>query len=245
MAMASAMLQNEQQRAALAISKLGGRAREWALTCGASVEAPFPTWKQLKRQLLRMFSPPNQVYCVTTRFLAARQGKKEYVDFVQELRTLIAEMAADVTKCRGGGAKRSLKINHAELCDQCQQQQIKNRNQQISQTSLFQQAACTGRPRRQLRRPQKFTERHIHSYHDISSCNHVPLAYPNDRHVFLDCCTGLGMGKHDLTIAGANVLKSSGSRKCESWSFYSGGLAHLATNSRLVDLPHNQRHDLV
>ncbi|KAG1684179.1 hypothetical protein DVH05_011829 [Phytophthora capsici] len=57
MAMGSALHQTEQQRIALAISKLGGRAREWALTCGTSVDAAFPTLDQLKQQLVRAFAP--------------------------------------------------------------------------------------------------------------------------------------------------------------------------------------------
>ncbi|GMF63021.1 unnamed protein product [Phytophthora fragariaefolia] len=93
MAMDSALLKTEQQRVALAISKLGGRAREWALTCGTSVETSFPTWGQLKQQLSRVFAPPNQAYHVRSRFLATCQGKKELVDYVQELRTLIAGTA--------------------------------------------------------------------------------------------------------------------------------------------------------
>ncbi|GMF16152.1 unnamed protein product [Phytophthora fragariaefolia] len=95
MAMGSALLTTEQQRVALAISKLGGRAREWVLTCGTSVETSFPTWEQLKQQLSRVFAPPNQAYRVRSRFLATHQGKKELVDYVQELRTLIAGMAVD------------------------------------------------------------------------------------------------------------------------------------------------------
>ncbi|KAG3070015.1 hypothetical protein PC121_g9632 [Phytophthora cactorum] len=92
MAMGSTLLQTEQQRVVLAISKLGGRAREWALTWGTSADAAFPTWAQLKQQLSR---PPNQAYRIRSRFLATRQGKKKFLDYVQELRTLIAGTAAD------------------------------------------------------------------------------------------------------------------------------------------------------
>ncbi|CEG48558.1 Retrotransposon gag domain [Plasmopara halstedii] len=94
MVIASAIIQTEQQRVALAISKLGGRARERALMCGTSVVAAFPSWAKLKLQLSRVFSPPNQEYRVRSRFLAARQGNTELVDFVQEMRTLIAGIAA-------------------------------------------------------------------------------------------------------------------------------------------------------
>ncbi|GMF16716.1 unnamed protein product [Phytophthora fragariaefolia] len=43
----------------------------------------------------REYSPPNQAYRARSHFLAIRQGKKELVDYVQELRTLNAGMAVD------------------------------------------------------------------------------------------------------------------------------------------------------
>ncbi|KAG6592589.1 Retrotransposon gag domain [Phytophthora cinnamomi] len=87
MVMRSTLLQSEHQRVALAISKLSGRAREWALTSGLSVDQAFPTWYGLKRQLSRVFSPPIHAYNVRSKFLTTRQGKKDLVDCVQELRT--------------------------------------------------------------------------------------------------------------------------------------------------------------
>ena len=78
-----------------AISKLGGRASEWALTCSPSIDEAFPTWDLLKQQIFWVFAPPNQAYRVRSCFLSARQGKKKLSDYVQELRTLIASMQID------------------------------------------------------------------------------------------------------------------------------------------------------
>uniref|UniRef100_A0AAV1VHB8 Retrotransposon gag domain-containing protein n=1 Tax=Peronospora matthiolae TaxID=2874970 RepID=A0AAV1VHB8_9STRA len=95
MAMRSGLITHDPQQVSLAISKLDGRAREWALTCSTSVDIAFPTWESLKSQLVQVFSPPNQANRVRSRFLSTRQGKNELSDYVQELRTIMAAMQSD------------------------------------------------------------------------------------------------------------------------------------------------------
>ena len=59
MAVGAATLRSKSQRLGLAISKLDGRAIEWALTCDVSINAAFFTWVALKRQMSRVFALPN------------------------------------------------------------------------------------------------------------------------------------------------------------------------------------------
>uniref|UniRef100_A0AAV1UL20 Ty3 transposon capsid-like protein domain-containing protein n=1 Tax=Peronospora matthiolae TaxID=2874970 RepID=A0AAV1UL20_9STRA len=95
MAMTSGLITIDHQQVLLAISKLDGRAREWASTCSTSVDIAFPTWESLKSQLVQVFSPPNQAYRMRSRFLAPRQDANELSDYVQEMRTLMAAMQSD------------------------------------------------------------------------------------------------------------------------------------------------------
>lgn len=66
-------------------------------TFPAPTVAPVAVQKMVyrTRPLSRVFAPPNQAYCARSRFFASRQGKRELEDFVQDLRRLIAGMAAD------------------------------------------------------------------------------------------------------------------------------------------------------
>ena len=75
----------------MALSKLNDRAREWALTCNASLDAAFPTGIRSKDKFL-VLTPPNQIYRVRSCSLVSRQELKELSDYVQELGTLLADM---------------------------------------------------------------------------------------------------------------------------------------------------------
>ena len=74
MAIKSSLLHTVHQKVGLAISKLSGIARKWALTCDASVDAELPTWESFKGSMFRVFAPFNQAYCVYSRILALKIG---------------------------------------------------------------------------------------------------------------------------------------------------------------------------
>ena len=76
-------------------SELGWLSQNWVVEPenGLSrVARRFPTRDLLKQQISWVFAPPNQAFWMRSRFLCARQGKKELSAYVQELRTLIATM---------------------------------------------------------------------------------------------------------------------------------------------------------
>ena len=59
------------KRVLWAVFKLRGRAREWTLECGTSVNPfSFSTWGRLNYSLPMSFGAPNQAYRVCLRFLS-------------------------------------------------------------------------------------------------------------------------------------------------------------------------------
>ena len=95
MSIDSALCLNEQQKVAMALSKLGGRALDWALSCNTSINDAFPSWESLQQQMTRMFAPPDQAFRLRARLVASRQGKRTLEDYAQELRALVASMHQD------------------------------------------------------------------------------------------------------------------------------------------------------
>ena len=90
MSIDSALCLNEQQKVAMALSKLGGRALDWAISCNTSINDAFPSLELLQQQMIRMFAPPDQAFRLRARLVASRQGKRTLEDYVQELITLVA-----------------------------------------------------------------------------------------------------------------------------------------------------------
>ena len=91
MSIGAAMLSSESQRVGLA-----NFITQWlSHRVGTYVQCICRHWNSLKRQMSRVFAPPNQGYRVLSRFLSSRQGKKELSDCVQELKTLLAAMQLD------------------------------------------------------------------------------------------------------------------------------------------------------
>uniref|UniRef100_H3GYR8 Reverse transcriptase domain-containing protein n=1 Tax=Phytophthora ramorum TaxID=164328 RepID=H3GYR8_PHYRM len=110
MAMASAILQTEQQRVALAVSKLGGRAREWTLTCGTSVDSAFPSWEQLKlRECSRRLTRTNA--CDHASWLPAKE-RRSWWTLSKSYELLLPTNSSGAAGFSGG--PEPMDLSHAE-----------------------------------------------------------------------------------------------------------------------------------
>ena len=73
MAKRSGLIPLDHQRVSLAISKLYGEVRKWALACVTSVSLAFPTWYLLKLDLLRVSRRPTKLFeCARAPYLPVR-----------------------------------------------------------------------------------------------------------------------------------------------------------------------------
>jgi hypothetical protein len=92
-ALAAALVTDESQKVAFALSHLVGAAREWALTWETNHPGVFVSWEVLQQRMSAMFLPPNAAFRHRAAFLASSQGKRPLYTFVQELRRLRAAMS--------------------------------------------------------------------------------------------------------------------------------------------------------
>jgi hypothetical protein len=94
LAMAAAKIVDARQRITFAIS-MKGRAKIWALTLETTHPGCFTDWKIMTNAMRDVFLPPNVAHRQRAAFLACAQGERDLYAYVQELRQLIASMAAN------------------------------------------------------------------------------------------------------------------------------------------------------
>jgi hypothetical protein len=79
-----------------ALSHLGGRAEDWALTqCMANPHC-FPSYESFVSQMKEMFLPPNCDFQTRAQFLSSKQGSKTLLAYIQELRVLSASLVEPI-----------------------------------------------------------------------------------------------------------------------------------------------------
>ena len=95
MALNARQIEEDHQKVVFLIAYLGGRARAWAFSNAMLNDRVFPTYQALRQDLLAAFQPPKSEFRTRQTFLAIRQGKRSLYDYVQEARSLVADITQE------------------------------------------------------------------------------------------------------------------------------------------------------
>lgn len=90
MAICGRRLRDEQSKVMFMVSKLSGKAKQWALGRRAMDVNCFPTLVAAKEELRTAFEPPHDEFRLRTEFLGIKQGRASMRDYVQKARELVA-----------------------------------------------------------------------------------------------------------------------------------------------------------
>jgi hypothetical protein len=83
-----------KQQVAFAMSKLRGRARDWAYSSIMKDNACFPSFTAFLDGLQEVFQPPKCEFRIRQQLLAIRQGNQSLHDYVQKIRNLSTNLTA-------------------------------------------------------------------------------------------------------------------------------------------------------
>jgi hypothetical protein len=81
-------LQSPDLQVAFAMSRLRGRARDWAYGCMIQNSNCFPTYNDFVQSLTEAFQPPKCEFRYRQQLLQLRQGSKSLHDYIQKIRYL-------------------------------------------------------------------------------------------------------------------------------------------------------------